>query len=237
MDTIKAPPKSTALDTVHTVAKAALSLVPYAGGPAAELFALVISPPLQKRQKQWMEDLAARVEKLEAKKGITAEQLRDSPEFLDAVLAATQAAVRTSSGEKHDALRNAVVNSVLSNAPPPDVQQLYLSIIDALSPWHLRLLYLFKDPVAWFQRKGKRFPNVSAGSLNVLIRHAYPETDSIEIGAVWHDLFARGLVNTQELGVNMTGNGLTSVRTTSLGGHVVDFTLNNLDDEGPGQSR
>jgi hypothetical protein len=224
-------PKSDVADTVHTVVKAAFSAIPVIGGPAAELFAFVIAPPLQKRQHVWMEELAERVEKLEKKTGIAAESLRDSPAFIDAVLTATQAAIRTSNEEKRDALRNAIVNSVLSNAPPPEEQQLYLSIVDALSPWHLRLLYLFKDPVAWFERKGQQFPQVSTGSLEVVVQGAYPEARQIDLRSVWRDLNARGLLNTQDIGMSMTGNGLRAQRTTPLGAAVVDFTMNQLGDE------
>jgi hypothetical protein len=215
---------------VHTVVKAGLSAIPYAGGPAAELFQLAIIPPLQKRQREWMEDIAERMEKLEAKEGISMEDLRDNPVFIDAVLTAGQAAVRTSNNEKREALRNAVVNSVLKNAPPPELQQLYLSILDTLSPWHLRLLLLFRDPVGWFKRAGKPFPNVSMGSLRALVTQAFPGTREVEVQDVWRDLHARGLVNTQELGLTMTGSGLMSGRTTSLGTHIVDFTINDLDD-------
>jgi hypothetical protein len=216
----KKPPKQSAGDTAHTVVKAALSVIPYAGGPAAEFFQHVIVPPFQKRQLEWMEEISERVEKLESTKGISAEELRDNPAFIDAVLTAGQSAVRTSNKEKREALRNAVINSVLQSAPPPDLQQLYLSILDTLSPWHIRLLYLFYDPVTWFRRVGRPFPQVGMGSLRSLVQAAYPETQSIAIQDVWSDLYSRGLVNTQELATTMSGSGLTSVRTTPLGGNV-----------------
>jgi hypothetical protein len=215
---------------VYTIVKAALSAVPGAGGPAAELLALVIAPPVQNRQRRWLQELAARIQMLEEKAGITPEQLRENPAFIDAFLTATHSAVKTSSEDKREALRNAIVNSVLASAPPPDVQQLYLSIIDNLSPWHIRLLYLLKDPPGWFERKGKSFPNVSMGSLDLLVRHAFPETQTIDLGSVWRDLFTRGLINTEGLGMSMTSNGLRSPRTTSLGSNIVEFTLNRLDD-------
>jgi hypothetical protein len=225
----KSPPDSTAADVVHTIVKAGLSVIPVVGGPAAELFALVIAPPLQNRQRRWLEELAERVQQLEEREGITLELLRDSPAFIDAVLTATQSAVKTSSEDKREALRNAVVNSFLANAPPPDIQQLYLSIVDSLSPWHIRLLYLMKDPPGWFDREGKSFPNVSMGSLDLVVRQAFPEMQTIDLSSVWRDLFTRGLINTEGLGMSMTGNGLRSPRTTPLGSNIVEFTLNRLD--------
>ena len=178
-----------------------------------------------------MEDIAERVRQLESKTGISPEDLRDNPAFIDAVLTAGQAAVRTSSNVKREALRNAVINSVLPNAPPLDVQQLYLSILESLSPWHIRLLYLFKDPVTWFRRAGRDFPAMGLGSLQSLVHAAYPETQTFNVRDVWSDLYSRGLVNTEELGMTMTGSGLTSVRTTPLGGAIVDFIIDKLDDE------
>lgn len=52
------PPKKSAGDIAHTSAKAALSALPYVGGPAVELFQLVLQPPLEKRRAEWMERIA-----------------------------------------------------------------------------------------------------------------------------------------------------------------------------------
>jgi hypothetical protein len=231
MSSVHQPPQANAGDVAHTIVKAALSVVPVVGGPVAEFFALVIAPPLQDRQRRWLEELAECVLKLETKAGLSPEQLRDNPAFVDAVLIATQSAIRTSNHEKREALRNAIVNSVLSNAPPPDVQQLYLSIVDGLSPWQLRLLYLMRDPPAWFERAGMPFPSMSMGSLDALIRRAFPDAHDVDLGSVWRDLNARGLLDTEGLTMTMTGDGLRSRRTTALGSMIVEFTLNRLDEQ------
>lgn len=229
-DSDKQFPKSDGQDVAHTALKASLSAIPIIGGPVAELFTLVIAPPLQQRQAYWLNELATRVRNLEAKTQLTPEQLRDNPQFIDAVLSATQAGIKTSNREKREALQNAIINSVLADAPAPDVQQLYISLVDTLSPWHLRLLYLFKDPVAWFERKGLDFPEVMMGSLDMMVRSAFPETLEIDLPSVWRDLYNRGLANTDTLGGTMTGAGLRSSRLTDLGKGVVDFTLNQLDE-------
>jgi hypothetical protein len=43
----------------------ALSAIPVVGGAAKELFNTVIAPPLAKRQAEWMESIAERLEMLE----------------------------------------------------------------------------------------------------------------------------------------------------------------------------
>jgi hypothetical protein len=42
-------------DVAVGVVKAAISAAPVIAGAAAELFSLVIAPPLEKRKMQWME--------------------------------------------------------------------------------------------------------------------------------------------------------------------------------------
>ena len=60
-------PKSAATDKAHAAAKAVLSLIPYAGGPAVELFQSIVQPPLEKRRTEWMERVAEQLEELRAK--------------------------------------------------------------------------------------------------------------------------------------------------------------------------
>jgi hypothetical protein len=50
-------PKESKGDVAHSIAKAALSTVPLVGGAAEELFALVITPRLQKRQAEWVNEV------------------------------------------------------------------------------------------------------------------------------------------------------------------------------------
>lgn len=56
------------------------------------------------------------------------------------VLQATQIALRTHQTEKRMALRNAVMNAALPQAPEEGLQQMFLHFIDTFTEWHLRLL-------------------------------------------------------------------------------------------------
>jgi hypothetical protein len=136
-------PKGTAADAVHAIVKGAISgiPIPVAGGVASELFALVLAPPLTKRRDEWFESLAQRLEDLELEFG----RLAENPAFVTTVMHATRIAERTHQKEKIDALRNAVANSALGNAPEEDVQSLFLNFVEEFTPTHLQILKLIQN--------------------------------------------------------------------------------------------
>jgi hypothetical protein len=106
-----AVPASGKGDVAQEIVKAAISAAPLVGGPAAEIFGMVIAPPLQRRQAAWMDEVAEGLKQLEGKvEGFKIENLKENEQFVSTVLAATQAAIRTHQQEKREALRNAVLN-------------------------------------------------------------------------------------------------------------------------------
>lgn len=211
-----ASPKRSAGDVAHTVAKAGLSAVPIVGGPAAELFQLVIVPPLEKRRAEWMERVAEGLKKLEAK-GLNIETLRDNEQFISAVMQASQIALRTHQEEKLNALRNAVLNVASNQTPDEALQAMFLSFVDNFTEWHMRVLKLFQHPPDQ--------PGVMMGSLVPALENRYPELRERRefYDNIWRDLFSRGLVNTQSLHGMMSGSGLTQKRTTDHGDMFLAF--------------
>ncbi|MFZ2448787.1 MAG: hypothetical protein WAW37_20685 [Syntrophobacteraceae bacterium] len=153
-------PKSSVGDKAHAITKAGLSTIPIIGGPAAELFAMVIMPPLQKRQVEWMESVAEGLRRLETEKGINLEELQHNDTFIDIVMQASSAALRSSQKEKKEALRNAVLNSALGISVDESLQHLFLNLIDSFNQFHLLILKFFQSPTKWAQHH-----NVSFGSL------------------------------------------------------------------------
>jgi hypothetical protein len=134
-------PKPAAGDVAHAVVKGILSTVPWAGGTAAELLELVLAPPLSKRRDEWMETVAKRLQDVEA----NLNSLADDPAFVTTVLQATQIALRTHQEEKLEALRYAVVNSAIGAAPEDDLRAIFLNLVDAFTPTHLRILKYFQN--------------------------------------------------------------------------------------------
>lgn len=105
-------PAPTGGDWAHTAAKAALSVVPYLGGPASELFGAVIAPPLTKRRDEWMAEIAGGLAALKAKVArLDIVALSKNDVFITTVMHASASAVKNHQREKLDALRNAVLNS------------------------------------------------------------------------------------------------------------------------------
>jgi hypothetical protein len=211
------PPESEPADTAHSVVKGVFSLIP--GLP--ELFNLLITPPLERRRAEWMQDVAAVLRRLEADRGVRLEDLRDNPVFIDAVLSASQAAIRTSQEEKRRALRNAIANAALPDAPDVMRQQMFIGLIDRFTGWHLRVLRLFQDPKAVLgddRREGM-------GSLRGVVARAYPEMNEQGelLDLVWQDLQGAGLHRSGPLGATMTASGTMVKRTSDLGDEFIRF--------------
>ena len=139
-------PQPTKGDHAHLAAKALLSAIPFLGGPAAELFPTLLAPPLSKRRDAWMESLARSLKALEERtEGLKVESLSENEAFISAVMQATQSALRTHQNEKLDALRNAVLKVAAGTAPEENLQSMFLALIDAFTPLHLRLLGIFRN--------------------------------------------------------------------------------------------
>jgi len=110
-------PKASLGDHAIGAAKVIGSAVPIFGGPGVELFNWLISPPLERRRQSWMEEVGSKLAELEKRTGVNLDELQTDDRFLDTVLKASQAAIRTSQEEKRAALRNAVLRSAMPHAP------------------------------------------------------------------------------------------------------------------------
>lgn len=148
------PPTPTAGDTVHAFVKAGLSAIPIAGGPAAELFAYIIAPPLTKRRDEWLLSISEGLKALERKVDtFSIESLQHNDAFVTMLLEASRIALRTHVDEKIEALRNAVLNAALES--PDDLfEAMLLQFLEAATPWHLRVLAFYRDPESYARKAG-----------------------------------------------------------------------------------
>lgn len=210
------PPKQSKADLVHLAAKAGLSAIPVLGGPAAELFQLLIQPPLERRRAEWMAAIGEKLQELE-ENGVRLDRLAENEDFITAAMHASNIALRTHQQEKIDALRNAVLNVAVGQAPTDALQHMFFRWIDTLSPLHLRMLKFFQAPTPQ--------PGLSIGALSSVLEHNMPELSGQRhiYDQVWKDLYASGLVNTDGLNVTMSGNGLAQKRTSDLGDVFISF--------------
>jgi hypothetical protein len=105
---------------------------------------MITAPLLGRRRDEWFEELRLRLNELSMKvDGLTIESMARNEQFVSAVAQATQAALRTHSSEKRDALRNAVLNVASGTAPEEYLQSVFLNLVDSFTVTHLHLLALF----------------------------------------------------------------------------------------------
>jgi hypothetical protein len=217
------PPTPSRGDTAHTVGRSLLSLIPHLGGPAVELFSALVTPPLERRRQEWMERIGAALEDLHETAQLNIDELASDEGFIDTLLTASQAAIRTSQEEKLEALQNAVLNTALPNPPDQALRQIFLSLVDEFTEWHLRMLKLFQDPRAWAEAHGHTFPPVN--SLASILQSAYPELrdERAFYDLVWGGLVTRGLTNTGSLQGMMTPQGTLESRVSEMGNRFLRF--------------
>ena len=211
-------PKQSKGDVAHTLTKVGLSVIPVVGGPAVELFQLLIQPPLEKRRTEWMAEVGEKLRELEVK-GLKLEDLQKNQEFVSAVMYASHVALRTHKAEKLTALRNAILNVAKGQAPEETVQHLFLNFVDSFTELHLRILKAFQAP--------SPLPNSSMGGLRDELEHNIPDLRGRKLeelcGQLWKDLASRGLVVDDDgLATTMSVHGAKK-RTTGLGDAFLKF--------------
>lgn len=220
------PPSESLGDHAHTIARAGISMIPVFSGPAVELFSAGVSPPLRRRQQEWMESIAAGLRECERRQQCVVDELKYNEGFIDTVLQASQAAIRTSQAEKREALKNAVLNSALPSPPDEWHRAMFVVFIDGLTVWHLRLLRWFADPPAWYQSHSKKPREISViGNLPQVIGEAFPElqNQSELVDQCVSDLQSRGLLTKFNFHTNMGGDGIYAGRATRLGSEFLAF--------------
>lgn len=203
-------------DVAHALTKAGLSAIPVVGGPAVELFQLLVQPPLERRRAAWMEQVGQKLLELEAK-GLDLSKLQGNEQFVTAVMQASSAAIRTHQQAKLNALKNAIIHIAIGEAPEETFQHILLGFIDEFSEMHFRVLAFSHAPLAP--------AGLTMGSLASVLEDNIPTLrgQNTLYNQIWKDLYGRGLVSTEGLNTTMSGNGLSQSRTSPIG-----ITLLNL---------
>ena len=226
-------PKKSAGDVIHAIAKAGISAIPIAGAPAAEILALVVAPPLERRRDEWIESIGDGLKELAQKvEGFKLEDLAKNEAFITTVTHASQAAVRNHQKEKLEALRNAVLNAALPNAPEEDLQLMFLNFVDSFTPWHLVILKFFNNPKEWGQQHGVSFSeHYFTSSFSQILEETFADLkgkqEQYDLFA--KDLFSHGLLRTASLHTAMTASGVFASLTTAIGKQFLTFISSPLE--------
>jgi hypothetical protein len=101
------------------------------------------------------------------------------------------AGLRTANHSKRAALKNAVLNAAVGRSPEESVAQVFVSLVDQFTDWHLKILKLFRNPEAHVHTY-----NLTSNSLAGLIESVYPQLRGQKqfYQQVWRDLYQKGLV-------------------------------------------
>jgi len=221
--------KTTVGDIAHSLAKGGLGTIPVIGSLATEIFGLIVTPPLERRRAEWMNEIAEKLKVLEENKTIDFQELQNNEQFIDVVLQATTLALKTSEREKIKAFQNAVLNTASGESPDKTISQIFLNQLDSFTTWHIKILKFIDSPRLWFQSTNKTPPNYMSGSISSVITEAFPELKSQDelLDLIWNDLHTAGFHRTSGIKTMMTGDGVLSERTTTFGKQFIEFITND----------
>ena len=230
-DDIKKDLKNTPGDIAHIAVKTCLASIPIVGGVASEIFNTVIAPPIEKRRDDWLINIFTTLQEMQDKIAeFSMDELSQNEMFISTITKASQLAVRNHQEEKLKALHNAVINSALNIAIDENEQMMFLNMIDSFTPWHLKLVYYFENPVKRFQENNITRPEFMMGGIRDGLNSLYPElSDRGEfVGAILNDLFNNKIVNTSNLGGGMTNDGIYAPRLTAFGEKFLKYVQTDI---------
>lgn len=213
-------------DLIHATARIALSMIPYAGSAAAEIFNMVIAPPLERRRDQWMVRIYEGLQELkQMDPAFDIAELANNDQFITVVMQATQLAIKNHEQEKLQALHNAVLNAAVKISIDEAKQLMFLNYINDFTIWDIKLLMYLQDPKRRFQEAGKPLPPIEMGSPIIPMEAFYPEIKGQKdfIKLLISEMYRKGLLNTENLSSMVSKDSLYSSKTTALGKEFVIY--------------
>lgn len=209
------------------LAKVLAGMVPL-GSSAYELITTIVVPLHEKKKREFLNDLAERLKKLEDEGKIDYQELAESEEFNTIITKAILLAQQNHQEEKMEALRNVVLNA--SVKLPKEVAEFddlnyFLRIIEEITPLHILLLKTFEDPKMEADKRGVEFGNMMTSSSKNTLFKIYPDLkpkgDFIKI--YWKELYDYALVKTDSLYSMVTGEAALNSLTTPLGNKFLEM--------------
>lgn len=226
-------PEPDARDKFHSLVTKVVSPIPY----ASDLISAIVKRPFEKRLKAWHEALANDLVALEKKvEGFSIENLSQNEPFISSVFQLTQIAIRTHQLEKLKVLRNAVLNSALPTAPDDTLQMVFNSLLDALTPYHIKILMLFEqsqdipeidlDDSQWVM-------NIQVQKLGRIIEQTYPEMQGqfALYMKIIKDLRSYDLISTKFPASGMSTKLEYSPKPTKLAQDLLKYIKSPTDEE------
>jgi hypothetical protein len=176
-------------DHALVVVRALMGAIPVVGGSAVELFNAMVTPPIERRRRAWMESVSVAIRELYQNDSSILERIIEDEVFHSVLLDATWVAVRNHQSAKLAALRNAVVNAAAGQSFDEDWKLLFVRYVDELTPTHFVVMSFFVDneaEIAYLDSLMKLADAVNSKCGN--------EVPSLYLKLICDDLAARGLI-------------------------------------------
>jgi len=212
-------------DIAYSITKAGLSSIPIIGAAASELFQFIVTPPIEKRRNQWINEIGEKLKLLEEKHKIDFSDLSKNDVFIDVVIQTTQNAIKTSEKEKLILYRNVLINTAIGEAPEQSEIHIFINLLADFTTWHIRILKFFDYPKDWFDKNKVQTPKYQYASLSGILYSAFPELKDKEdfCNLIWNDLYRVGFHRSGSFNGMMTGSSLFNSITTAFGKRFLDF--------------
>lgn len=206
-------------DIVEISAKTLLSAIPIGGELITNVWDSIKSNCAQKRLEDWQKNIEERLSHIDK----TLEEIGNNENFTTAIFHATEMAIKTAENEKRAYLANAVVNSISCDLEE-SIMMMFFDMIGKYTIMHINILIYFRDPKKFISNS-----NVMMGSPKNFLYQVYPtfrENDKL-VDKIIRELYADGLMNTEDLNSTMSVNGMLSSRITELGNNFITFICNS----------
>ena len=209
----------TSNDIVEISAKTLLSAIPIGGELITNVWDSIKSNCAQKRLEDWQKNIEERLSHIDK----TLEEIGNNENFTTAIFHATEMAIKTAENEKRAYLANAVVNSISCDLEE-SIMMMFFDMIGKYTIMHINILIYFRNPKKFISNS-----NVMMGSPKNFLYQVYPtfrENDKL-VDKIIRELYADGLMNTEDLNSTMSVNGMLSSRITELGNNFIAFICNS----------
>ncbi len=195
---------------------------------AAQFFGLIVAPPISKRRDEFLAGLYEDIMKLKKQiKSFDEKKLENNELFQTMVFNAARIAISTHQKEKIEALKNAVLNSIIEPEINESVQLLFLNYIDRLLPIHLMLLDFFKKPYDYCLNKKVDMRLLSNASIWTLLNKAIPGIERSLLMQIINDLYNYGFITVSgsniEAAIEPFFRAIYNECTTPLGNSFIKF--------------
>lgn len=188
------PKKEPISEKAHDVINVLITLIPYGDGIVEKLFNKAWKSPAKARLEKWMFMVTDAINEIYKFHQIDLELLLENEKFIDTFIQASIIAIKHHEEEKLLALKNAVLNSAISEFGIPQKEDVFLQIIDLFSIWHFKMLEFYQAPMSFI--KSRNFEGEKSEGMFFYLKLAFPllsgEGDFLKL--VFSDLKGKKLI-------------------------------------------